>query len=291
MIKDEFKAITWILLSAILYAASSPASKLLLEHISPTMLSAFLYLGAAIGMVLVNALNPKRNVYQKCDRIGREELPYIMGIIFVDVIGSVLSMVGLSKISAADTALLNNFNTVTTALIALFIFKERISKRLWTSIILVTISSIILSFDDITNFSFSLGAVLVLLSCICWGFDNNFTRVLSNKNNADIVMIKGFGTGIASLIIAFMFDNRINGVFYVLLALVLGFLSYGLSILFYIKAQRRLGAAKTSTYYAITPFLGVLFSLIIFSQMPNISLIIALIIMMFAAYFAYTDKV
>jgi len=112
-----------------------------------------------------------------------------------------------------------------------------------------------------------------------------------HKNNADIVMIKGFGTGIASLIIAFMFDNRINGVFYVLLALVLGFLSYGLSILFYIKAQRRLGAAKTSTYYAITPFLGVLFSLIIFSQMPNISLIIALIIMMFAAYFAYTDKV
>ena len=61
-------------------------------------------------------------------------------------------MLGLVTTSAANFSLLNNFEIVATSLIALVIFKEVISKRLWFAIALVAISSIILSVDDITSF-------------------------------------------------------------------------------------------------------------------------------------------
>ena len=63
------------------------------------------------------------------------------------------------------------------------------------------------------------------------------------------------------------------------LILLLGFVAYGLSIVFYIYAQRELGAAKTSAYYAIAPFIGVALSLVIFTEIPSLYFLIALVIM------------
>ncbi|MEG2059134.1 MAG: EamA family transporter, partial [Lachnospiraceae bacterium] len=77
-------------------------------------------------------------------------------------------MIGLSMTTAANASLLNNFEIVATGVIALFIFKESISKRLWFAIVLVTISSILLSIEDVSSFSFSYGSIFVLLACICW---------------------------------------------------------------------------------------------------------------------------
>ena len=76
---------------------------------------------------------------------------------------------------------------------------------------------------------------------------------------------------------------------YIALALILGFVAYGLSIYFYIYAQRDLGAAKTSTYYAISPFIGAALSLIIFREFPSAIFVIALIIMAIGTYFASTS--
>jgi len=77
----------------------------------------------------------------------------------------------------------------------------------------------------------------------------------------------------------------------ILAALLLGFVAYGLSIYFYILAQRNLGAAKTSAYYAIAPFLGVAFSFLIFREMPEITFFIALAIMLIGTYFSVTDTI
>ena len=82
-------------------------------------------------------------------------------------------MIGIRQTSAANASLLNNFEIVATSLIALFIFKESISKKLWLGIVLVTISSMILSVQDMSSFSFSTGSLFVLIACICWGFENN----------------------------------------------------------------------------------------------------------------------
>ena len=74
------------------------------------------------------------------------------------------------------------------------------------------------------------------------------------------------------------------------LVLLLGFVSYGLSIFFYVYAQRCLGAARTSAYYGIAPFIGVLFSFLIFGELPGGFVPAAFVIMVLGAYLA-TEKI
>lgn len=139
-----------------------------------------------------------------------------------------------------------------TTLIAFFNFKEVISKRLRLAIILVTVASIILGFEGAGSFSFNAGSLLVLGACICWGFENNCTKMPSSKSSIEIVMIKGCFFGLGSLVIALLTGEQIPGIKWIFAVLVLGFVAYGLSIDFYIMAQKEIGAAKISAYYSIT---------------------------------------
>ena len=211
-------------------------------------------------------------------------------MIVLDIAAPIFLMMGLNYTTAANASLLNNFEIVATSIIALFIFKEYISKKLWLAIILVTTASMILSFE-ISSLSFSIGSIFVLLACICWGMENNCTRMLSSKNPMQIVVLKGVFSGLGSFIIALILGERIPDIIFIIIALLVGFVSYGLSIFFYIYAQRDLGAAKTSAYYAIAPFIGAFLSLIIFRQLPSITFIVALFIMAIGTYFASTDNI
>ena len=192
----------------------------------------------------------------------------------------------LRSTTSANASLLNNFEIVATSVIALLVFKEAIGKRLWLAIGLITLSSAILSMEDASSLHFSTGSLFVLLACICWGFENNCTRMMSQSDPLEIVVLKGFGSGLGSLAIAFVVGEQLPPLRLILCALLLGFVSYGLSIFFYVYAQRKLGAAKTSAYYAISPFIGVLLSLLIFQEMPSLSFWAALLIMALGAYFA-----
>lgn len=177
-----------------------------------------------------------------------------------------------------------------TAIIAFTFFKEKIMPRLWIGIIFITLAWLILSFDPNEPLKFSLGSLLVLLAATCWGLENNCTRELSSHDPMQIVMIKGFFSGIGSVIIGFSIGESITMVWPCFAALGLGVVSYGLSIFFYIFAQRYIGAAKTSAYYAISPFIVAVLSFFIFRQFPTYQCIIALIIMLFGTYLASIDK-
>ena len=278
------KAIFYAVLAAALYAINAPISKLLLVQIPSTMMAGLLYLGAGIGMYFMEKLNKN----QKELPLTKSELPYTVAMVILDIAAPIFLMIRLTKCSAANASLLNNFEIVATSIIALFIFKEAISKKLWLAIVLVTISSAMLSFEDMSSLSFSWGSLFVLLACICWGFENNCTRMLSSKNPAQIVIIKGIGSGLGSLIISLIIEEPYFHIGYILIASLLGFVAYGLSIYFYIYAQRYLGAAKTITYYAISPFIGAGLSLIIFNEMPSVIFLLALVIMAVGTYFAST---
>jgi len=286
----QYKATSFAIIAAVLYAISSPVSKLLLKEISPTLMASFLYLGAGLGMSIVGFIKYKKYKEKTEARLTKEELPFTIGMVVLDIAAPIFLMVGLTMTTSANASLLNNFEIVATSLIALLIFKESISKRLWGAISLITLSSIILSVEDISSFSFSFGSIFVLLACICWGLENNCTRKLSAKDPLEVVVIKGFGSGMGALIIALIIGERTTNIYYMIAALLLGFVAYGLSIFFYIYAQRDLGAAKTSTYYAIAPFIGVGLSLIIFRGIPTMSFVIALVIMIIGTYFASTEK-
>ncbi len=101
-----------------------------------------------------------------------------------------------------------------------------------------------------------------------------------------IVVIKGFASGFGALLIALSAGEQISNFAYIPAVLSLGFVAYGLSIFFYVYAQREIGAAKTSAYYAVAPFIGVLLSFLILGERPNILFGIALLIMIAGAWLA-----
>ena len=132
----------------------------------------------------------------------------------------------------------------------------------------VTLSCALLSFEDIASLQFSYGSLFILLACVCWGFENNCTRKISFKDPQQIVLLKGIFSGLGSLVIGLIIGERVTVLWSVFAVLGVGFVAYGLSIFFYVYAQRYLGAARTSAYYAVAPFLGTALSLIIFRDMP-----------------------
>lgn len=278
MTVHQGRGVLCAVLAAAFYALNAPLSKLLLGRVAPAMMAAFLYLGAGLGMCLWLLVTRKSRARTE-QPLTRRDLPYTVGMIVLDVAAPIALMTGVARTSAASASLLNNFEIVATSLIALVLFKEAISKRLWLGIFLVTLSSVLLSAQDIRAVSLSAGSLYVLLACVCWGFENNCTRRLSEKDPMEIVAVKGIFSGLGALIVAFVCGAALPDALSIVLALLLGFVAYGLSILFYIYAQRSLGAAKTSAYYAVAPFIGVALSLALFREIPSGWFIAALIVM------------
>lgn len=288
VLSPRLPAIGFAVLAAVLYGISSPVSKVLLESVPPALLAALLYLGAGIGMTVVSLGQSIRRREVREAPLGRKDLPYVIGMIVLDIAAPVLLMFGLTLTTAANASLLNNFEIVTTSLIALLLFREAIERRLWFAIILIVCASIILTVEDMSSFAFSAGSVLVLLACVAWGFENNCTRMLSLKDPVEIVVIKGFGAGGGALLIALLASEMTSDAGGILAALLLGFFAYGLSIYFYVLAQRSLGAARTSAFYAVAPFIGVGLSFLIFRTSLTVSFAVATVIMIAGAYFAAT---
>ena len=289
MQKNRF-AIFFAILAAALYALNAPMSKLLLQDIPPAIMASLLYLGAGSGMFLLRLLQKAAHRPSSEMRLTRTDLPYTLGMIVLDVLAPIFLMIGLNRTTAANASLLNNFEIVATSLIALLLFKESISRRLWTAIGLIVLSSALLSVEDASSFQFSMGSAFVLLACCCWGLENNCTRMLSKSDPQEIVVVKGFGSGTGSMLVALLSGETLPSLYHALPVLLLGFVAYGLSIYFYVYAQRFLGAARTSAYYAIQPFIGALLSLLIFKEMPGALFFIALFLMIVGACLVALDQ-
>lgn len=264
MARQKKLAIVYAVLAAVFYAVNMPCSKLLLGHVPATLMAGFLYLGAGLGVGTLFFV--RRGQLDRREMLGRQDLPYTLGMVALDCAAPIFLMLGLERTTSANASLLNNFEIVATSVIAWVLFHEKISKGLWRAIFLVTLSSAILSLEDASGLQFSSGSLLVLLAAVCWGFENNCTRSISAKNTYEIVTIKGIGSGLASVAVGLFSGERFPAVPYILLSLVLGFVAYGLSIFFYIRAQKDLGAAKTSAYYAIAPFVGALLSFLVLKE-------------------------
>ena len=292
MIKNGL-AILCAILAAMFYAINIPISKILLTEVDAVMMAAFLYLGAGGGMFISRTIerikNKKTVEDRQAEALTKKELPYVIGMIVLDIIAPILLMLGLTRTNSANASLLNNFEIVATSLIALWIFKEQISKKLWLAIGMVTVASVILSFEGVGAFVFNEGSLLVLGACVCWGFENNCTKNLSHKSSEEIVVIKGCFSGLGSLVVALAVGKNIPDPMYIVAILLLGFISYGLSINFYIRAQKDLGAARTSAYYAIAPFLGVALSMTMLGERPGTQFYVALVIMLISTYIMTID--
>ena len=235
------KAILYAFLAAVFYAINIPASKILLRDVGPTTMAALLYLGAGIGIAGLSLFNAKDR--RASAPLSRKDLPYVVGMIVLDIEALIFLMLGIRHGSSANASLLGNFEIVATMLIALFVFREAVSKRLWAAISLITLASALLSFEGADSFKFSYGSLFVIAATVCWGFENNCTRNIASKSTYEIV----------------------------------------------VRAQNTLGAAKTSAYYAVAPFVGAFLSFLLLKESLSWFFLAALAMMVAGAALVIID--
>jgi len=284
--KNSFIATISAILSAFVFAISIPFAKIFSNHIEPLIAGGLFYLGAGLGLLITL-------IFFKKDRnlnLDKKDLPYAISMVLLDICAISLLMLSFSHTTGANISLIGNFELVATTFFAFFIFKERISKKLFLAIILITTACIILNFEGSESFVFNFGSFLVLLSALCWGLENNCTRMLSKKDTRQITTIKGIFSGFGSLALAILFNLPFPHIKWIISALIVGFLSYGLSVCFYIYAQRFLGAAKTGAYYSIAPYFGVIFCLVFLKEHPQAQLYSALFIMIIGGILTVLDS-
>ncbi|UWG98462.1 EamA family transporter [Dehalobacter sp. DCM] len=273
-----------IIAAAALFGASVPLAKLLLGDIAPVPLAGFLYIGSGMGMLLWRVLFKADQGSCREAKIVKQDWPWLIGAISSGGIAApIVLMVSLKQAPASTAALLLNFEGVATTIIAGIVFKEHIGKRIWGAVLLIAVASIALSWNTSGQWGFSLSAVGVLAACGLWGADNNFTRNISAKDPYMIVAIKGSCAGIFSLLLAQIIGQPFPHLSYAVMAMFLGCLSYGCSIVFFIQGMRELGSARTSALYGIAPFLGAVLSIALYREVPEIQFIVAMPVMILGA--------
>ena len=283
-------AIIFAVIAAFIAALSPPLCKIVVTDIPPVTTAALLNLGAGVGIGIIGLLAQKTPLIKGEKHLAKSDIPWIVGLSASEMLAAISMMAGLTLTAASNASLLNNFETVTTAVIALILFKEIVPKRLWFAILLITLGCMIISFQGMESFAFSPGSLLVVLACVFWGFENNFVKRIADKSPVEVVICKGIFPGLGALLIAFILGEQFPDLGTAAAVMVLGVVIYGLNILFLVHSERHLGAAKACAIYGINPFLAAIVSCIIFLEIPSPLLIIAFVLMIPGVYLAATAK-
>ncbi len=240
--------------AALLFGAGTPLAKILLGRIDPWFLAGLLYLGSGIGLTLYRWLRRAERV-----RLPTQELPWLAAAIVAGgVVGPVLLMLGLNAMPASGASLLLNAESVFTALLAWFVFKENFDRRIALGMLAIVAGAVVLNVSDQPRFATLWPALAVLGACLAWGVDNNLTRKVSLGDATWIASVKGLVAGTVNLAIAFAMRPALPSVISAVEAMIVGLLAYGISLTLFVVALRHLGAARTSAYFSIAPFFGAL---------------------------------
>jgi drug/metabolite transporter (DMT)-like permease len=178
-------------------------------------------------------------------------------------------MIGLTGTPASGASLLLNLEGVFTALLAWFVFRENFDRRIALGMLCIVAGGVALSWEGRLTWGGLAGPLAVAGACFCWAIDNNLTQKISAGDPVQIAMIKGLVAGSVNTAIAFLLGANLPAVPRVGAALALGFLSYGVSLVFFVLALRHLGTARTGAYFSTAPFVGAALSLAIFRERPT----------------------
>jgi drug/metabolite transporter (DMT)-like permease len=266
----ELKGVGYALGAAALFGASTPVAKLLLRDLSPLMLSALLYLGAAIALSAYRFLLAFES---REAQITRRDFPLICGIIFFGgMLGPILMLFGLQRLSAVTGSLLLNLEGPITALIAVGLMREHLGKREICAAATIMLGGVLVSVQPGQVGGNWIGAVEIAAACLSWGIDNNLTQRVSLRDPVAVARIKTLAAGLCVLVIAlWQRSGAIPGAKSLVSAGAVGALCYGASIVLDLKALRVLGAARESAYFASAPFIGALLSVVVFRELPTLS--------------------
>ncbi|WP_309678603.1 EamA family transporter [Polaromonas sp.] len=264
------------LASAFLFGAGTPLAKWLLDQLNPWMLAGLLYLGSGLGLALYRWLRGTGT-----PRLNPGEMKWLVAAVLCGGgIAPVLLMYGLSAMPASHAALLLNAEAVLTALLAWLVFKENFDSRIAAGMAAIVAGALLLSWpaNDLpagTLVRSLWPALAVLLACLFWALDNNFTRKVALTDASWIACVKGLAAGATNLLLAFMLGAVLPGVAKIAAALLVGFLAYGVSLALFVLALRHLGASRTGAYFSSSPFVGALFSMVFFAEPASWQLLVA----------------
>jgi len=259
--------------AAILFGAGTPLAKPLLGATSPWLLAALLYLGSGLGLWLVRLLRRAPAV-----QLPRAERLWLLGAIVAGgVVGPVLLMLGLARLPAASVALLLNAEGVLTALLAWFAFRENVDRRIALGMLAIVAGSLLLAWPggDAARPGAWWPALAIAGACLAWALDNNLTRKVSLSDAGFIAMSKGLVAGGTNLLLALLLGAAWPGPVTVLAAGLLGFASYGASLVLFVIALRHLGTARTGAYFSVAPFIGALLAIALLGEPVSWQLLLA----------------
>lgn len=285
--------VLYAFLAALTFGASTPFSKILVGQGAPVTLAGLLYLGSGIGLLTwfgLRALTPNSK-NDGSSRLTRKDVSWLGGaILFGGIAGPVLLMLGLTLTPASAASLLLNMEGVLTSLLAWFVFKENFDRRIFLGMVLIVIGGVVLSWEQRPELGVPWGAIAIVGACLCWGIDNNLTRKISASDAVQIAGVKGLVAGVVNLTIAFALGMSMPSANSALLAGIVGFCGYGLSLVFFVLALRNLGTARTGAYFSIAPFVGAAISLIMLGDAPGAGFWVAGALMAAGIWLHLTEK-
>jgi len=247
----------WALLAAALFGASAPFGKGLLAHTSPVQLSALLYLGAGMALTVVRWASPAAREAP----LRRSDGSWLAAIALAGgVLGPLLLLTGLDRVSGVTGSLLLNLEMPLTVLLAVLVFREHLGGGELAGTLSIGAAAVLLGVGSAGSSADGVGVAAVAGACLCWAVDNNLTARLSLRNPVHVAQWKTLGAGVCSLGLSASFGGPTPPLAVVAQALVLGAVSYGLSLVLTLRALRILGAARQSAYFAAAPFAGALLS-------------------------------
>ncbi|MDH3210959.1 MAG: DMT family transporter [Myxococcales bacterium] len=252
------------LVSALLFGASTPASKVLLADLTPFQLAGLLYLGAALGVALPVALERRRALRVRLDARNRARLAG--AVFFGGVLGPVLLLMGLRTAAAASVSLILNLEMAATAALGAFVFREPLHRAGWIGVTGIVAAGALLSGE--AGWPGVASGLLVAAACVCWGFDNHLTALIDGITPATSTLVKGVAAGTTNLCIGAALAPVQASWPTAGAALAVGAICYGASISLYIASAQQLGATRAQGLFASAPFFGAALSFAVLGETP-----------------------
>jgi drug/metabolite transporter (DMT)-like permease len=273
------------LASALLFGAGTPVAKVLLGEVSPWLLVGLLYVGSGVGLGLYRLISRAPRV-----RLSRRDLLALAGAVFFGgMVAPVLLMFGLAGMPASGASLLLNAEGVATALLAWFVFRENVDRRIALGMAAIVAGAVVLSIPTGAQFGSVWPAFAILGACLCWGVDNNLTRKVALTDATWLAAVKGGVAGPVNLALAFLLGATLPPVWSIAAAMGVGLLAYGVSLVLFIVAMRHVGTARAGAYFSVAPFFGATLAVGL-GEAVTVPLIVAALLMALGVWLHLTER-
>lgn len=245
------------LLAATLFGVSTPLVQSLGRGLGPLTTAALLYAGAALAGALLRKGRQQEASLRPSD--GRRLLAVV---VFGAVIGPVALAWGLQRTSGASASLMLTLEALFTALLAWRLYRETLGLRVWIAMALLLAGGAVLVLDQARLGGAQLAGLLaVLVATAAWGMDNTLSRALAERDPGQVVLVKAALGATVTALLALVFAEPLPALAAAAGLLAVGATGYGLSLRFYLLAQRAFGAARTGSVFAFAPFIGAVLAL------------------------------